>query len=110
MKKYIRFGRVPPNEISKLWHSDRAYKEEKGVSVWDSVMANNIYFPILPDNPTESCIADYFNFLFGKKRVFLVTGDELSQKGSVKEPLLKNVKIIKEITDDYKYLKRILTM
>ena len=108
MKKYIRFGRIPFNEKSKAYKSDISYKEENGVSVWDSIIVNNVYFPLLPNNPSESCAADYFYFLFSSKRVFLVTGDELPQKGSAGEPLLKNVKIIKEMTDDYNYLKTIM--
>ena len=68
-----------------------------------------MYFPILPQNPSESVYADYFYFLFSDKRVFVVTGDELAEKGSSGEPLLKNVEILEEITNDYKYLKSILT-
>ena len=110
MRQYIRFGIIPPNEISKAHRGDAIIKEENGVSVWNCVVANDVFFPVLPDNPSEECIADYFYFLLGDKRVFLVTGDEQIEKGSVGEPLLKNVKIIKEYTDDYDYLKRILAI
>ncbi len=110
MKKYIRFGRIPKNEISKAHRGDGILWEEKGVSVYNSVIVNNVYFPILPPQPSESCYADYFYFLFSNKRVFVVTGDELTETGSCNEPLLKNVKILEEITDDYQYLKDIHTI
>ena len=54
-------------------------------------------------------MADYFYFLLGNKPVYLVTGTELKERGSANEPLLGNdIKIIKEYTDDYEYLKSIL--
>ncbi len=109
MKKYIRFGRIPKDEISKAHRGDGILWNEKGVSVYNSVIVNDVYFPVLPPNPSESAYADYFYFLFSNKRVFIVTGDELTEKGSSDEPLLKNVKILEEITDDYEYLKRIHT-
>lgn len=109
-KKYIRFGYIPPDFKSKYHRGDAICKIENGVSVWDCVIANGIEFPIMPDNPNECCIADYFNFLFGNKKVFVVTGTELEEKGSCGEPLLgDDIKVIKEITNDYEYLKKIHT-
>ncbi len=59
---------------------------------------------------SESAFADYFYCLLGKKPVYLVTGTELKEKGSANEPLLsKDITIIKEYTNDYNYLKQILT-
>lgn len=107
MKYYVRFGRIPPDEISKSHRGDGILWSEKGVSAYESTVVNDVYFPILPDNPTEECYADYFYFLFSDKRVFLVIGDELEERGSSGEPLLKNVKAVKELTDDYDYLKAI---
>ena len=109
MKKYIRFGRIPTDGISKAHRGDEVLWSEKGVSVYNSVIVNGVYFPVLPPNPSESAYADYFYFLFSNKRVFVVTGNELAEKGSSGEPLLKNVEILEEITEDYEYLKSIHT-
>lgn len=104
-KYYIRFGEIPKDEKSKIYKSDAIIGMEKGVSVWDSVSANNLYLPIMPQNPSDSCIHDYMMYIWGNKRVFLVTGIELKDKGSVGEPLLTNIHIVKELTDTYQYFK-----
>lgn len=110
MKYYIRFGHIPKDKISRIHRSDAILGEEAGVSVWNSIIANDVYFPLLPQNTNEAGVADYFYELFGNKPVYLVTGTELAQKGSDGEPLLgKDIKIVKELTDDYNYLKSIMT-
>ena len=108
-KYYIRFGSIPIDEKSKVHRGDAIIREESGVSVWECVFANDVPFPVLPQNASESAIADYFYFLFGNKPVYLVTGTELSNHGSAGEPLLKDVQVIEEYTKDYAYLKRILS-
>ena len=109
-KQYVRFGRFPKDNISKNHRGDEIVKEEKGLSVWNCVMVNDIPFPILPDNPSEDCLADYFYMLLSDRNVYLVTGEELDEKGSVGEPLLVgNIEIIREYTEDYDYLKKIHT-
>ena len=108
-KCYIRFGNIPTNEKSKVHRGDAIIKEEKGVSVWECVFANDVPFPVLPQNASEGSVADYFYFLLGDKPVYLVTGIELNECGSAQEPLLKNVTIIKEYTEDYANLKRMLS-
>ena len=109
MKYYIRFGDIPKDEISKVHRGDAVIGDEKGVSVWDSAIANDVYFPILPQNPNENAVQDYFGFIWGTKPVYLVTGDELNEKGACGEPLIVNVNIIKELTDSYKYQKEIFS-
>lgn len=103
-KFYVRFGDIPKDEISRAYRSGIAYREEKGVSVWNCACANDVYFPILPQNPSESCVADYFSFIWGDRPVYLVTGEEVGI-GSACEPILKNVVVIKELTEEYNYLK-----
>lgn len=108
-KQYIRFGDIPEDFHSKAHKSDEIIRNEKGVSVWDCVFVNDVPFPLLPDNPSKNTLADYFYMLLGNRRVFLVTGTELSEKGSANEPLLdSDIIIIKEVTEDYDYLKSIL--
>lgn len=109
MKYYIRFGNIPENEVSKVHRGDAIIQDEKGVSVWDSAIANDIYFPILPINPNECAVQDYFGFIWGTRPAYLVTGDELDEKGACGEPLIVNVKVIKELTDSYKYQKEIFS-
>lgn len=109
MKYYIRFGDIPPDYHSKVHRGDGVYGVEAGVSVWDSVVVNGVYFPVLPSKTTEDGMADYFYGLLGSKPVYLVAGTELEEKGSVGEPLLgDDIAIIHEYTEDYDYLKAIL--
>lgn len=109
MKKYLRFGNIPEDKISKAHRSDEVIKNEAGVSVWNCAFVNNVPFPLLPDNADESAMADYFYFLLGNKPVYLVTGTELKERGSANEPLLgSDIEIVEEYTDDYEYLKSIL--
>lgn len=107
-KVYLRFGHIPTDLKSKAHRGDGILREEKGVSVWNCTFVNDVPFPILPNNPTESCMADYFYMLFGNKPVYLVKGTELQDVGSAGEPLLgTDITIVKEYTDDYEYLKTI---
>ena len=108
-KSYLRFGDIPKDKKSKIHRSDAILGEEAGVSVWNCVFVNDVPFPLLPENASEATMADYFYMLLGNKPVYLVTGTELEVRGSANEPLLgTDIKIIKEYTEDYKYLKRIL--
>ena len=109
MKQYLRFGHIPKDKKSKAHKSDVVIREEKGVSVWDCAFVNDVPFPLLPINASESAMADYFYCLLGNKPVYLVEGTELAEKGSAGEPLLDtDISIIQEYTIDYNYLKRIL--
>jgi len=108
MKCYLRFGNLPPNNISLKHRGDEIIKEEKGLSVWDCTMVNDVPFPLLPNNASESAMADYFYMLLSDRPVFLVTGTEIEERGSAGEPLLTNsITIIREYTEDYRYLKSI---
>lgn len=107
MNYYVRFGDIPKDERSRYHKGDEVIKKENGVSVWNAVMANDVYYPILPNNPSECAVQDYFSFIWGNRKAYLVTGDALDDVGACGEPLLVNVKIISELTDDYKYQKEI---
>lgn len=101
---YIRFGKIPEDFQSKVYRSDQVIRNEGGVSVWDCVCANDIYYPILPENPNEDAIADYFRMLFSAKPVYLVTGTKMFLRGADGEPLLMDdIKILKEL--NYTWLK-----
>lgn len=107
--QYIRFGHIPKDKISRIHRSDDVLGEEKGVSVWNCAFVNGVPFPLLPENAGEDAMADYFYMLFGNKPVYLVEGSELEERGSVGEPLIgKDIRVVREYTDDYEYLKKIL--
>ena len=101
MKKYIRFGNIPENEVSGVWCDDIKVGEEKGVSVYDAVMIDGQWRVVLPFPLNKKTVGlDLYNFIGGKENgdfpMYLVQGDEVG-KGSTNEPLLKNVKIIKKL-------------
>ena len=95
---YIRFGEIPKDFQSKLHIGDSIVRSEGGVSVWECVESNGYYYPILPNNPNEHAVSDYFYLLFSDKPVYLVTGTRLRITGADGEPLLMDdIKIIKEL-------------
>ena len=101
MKKYIRFGNIPENEVSGVWCDNIKVGEEKGVSVYDAVMIDGQWRVVLPFPLNKKTVGfDLYNFIGGKENgdfpMYLVQGDEVG-KGSTNEPLLKNVKIIKKL-------------
>ena len=100
---YIRFGEIPPNEKSKAYIGDQILREEAGVSVWDAVEVDGMYYPVLPKHPNDNTMADYFNLLLkSTDNVYLVTGDRIFVEGADREPLLINVKVHKDITRYYR--------
>lgn len=103
---YIRFGEIPKDGKSKIHLGDAIVGEEPGLSVYEAVKADGEYYPILPENVNENGLVDYFEFLIRRhtnyQKVYLVTGDRIRIEGRDGEPLLQNVKVIKEITNTYK--------
>lgn len=101
MKKYIRFGDIPENEVSGIWCDNIKVGEEKGVSVYDAVMIDDQWRILLPFPPKKEVGFDLYNFIGGTENghfpMYLVEGDEVG-KGSTNEPLLKNIKIIEKLT------------
>lgn len=96
---YIRFGEIPEDGISRVHRSDAVVREEGGLSVWRAIREGNKYYPIMPDEPNENTIADYFKQVSqDHDKVYLVTGDEMFIEGADREPLLINYVIIKDIT------------
>lgn len=103
MELYIRFGDIPEDFQSKVYRNDTIIRNEGGVSVWNCIESNDMYFPILPKNPNENAVMDYFKLLFSDKPVYLVTGTPMFLTGADGEPLLMDdIKIIKEL--DYSVL------
>lgn len=100
-KLYVRFGDIPSDEHSNVYRNSEIVDEERGVSVWDAMEANGKIYPKLPDNPSEEAIHDYFMLLFSNRPVYVLTGTELSTRGTDDEPLLRDVSIVEEINYDY---------
>lgn len=110
-KIYIRIGKIPENEQSKIHNNCReVIGYEKGVSVWNAVKLEDGYHLVAPLNGNENSYGDFIADAFpdeyyGKnmsteRKIYVVTGDEFG-KGSDNEPLLRNIKIIEELSYNY---------
>lgn len=88
---FIRFGDIPDNEMSKNFLTN---ENELGVSVYDCVIHNDKIGLVFPNLTYSSCVT-----LSGvlDRPCYLVEGDKIGI-GSDGEPLIKNIKIIKDIT------------
>lgn len=106
-KLYIRFGDIPEDRVSKIHRGDTTYYNGDGVSVWEAVECNGSYFPLLSDSTNKDAIADYFYMLFSDRPIYLVKGTELQTRGFDNEPLLDDIEIVRELTDDYAYIKEV---
>lgn len=93
MKTYIRYGKLPPDGKSKIHDKiGNVIGEENGVSVFEYISGRGI---VVPDN--QNAIDDFLKLSNSYwKAAYLVSGDEVGI-GSDGEPLLDNVKVIKEI-------------
>lgn len=103
MRYFIRFGEIPENERSGIYHISEKIGEEIGVSVFDATCIDDEWRIVLPLNITEPLIIDLQNFgIYSRPIKYLVTGDVVG-KGTIGEPLIRNVKVIKNLgKNDYK--------
>ena len=96
---FYRFGEIPKNEKSYIWKGEEKVGEEPGVSVYEAHKnINGTYSPVLPFPTSEKAFNDFIyhiEYFTGNK--YLVTGDLLDKTGTNGEPLIKNVKILKEL-------------
>ena len=113
-KEYIRFGEIPVGETSKRGNgvSGDGYKVigyEEGVSVWDCVYNfNTDLYQLVAPHPTQFTSGDFSQSYDPdnccgcdpNKKIYVVTGIEVGY-GADNEPLLKDVKIVKELPFDY---------
>ena len=113
-KEYIRFGELPADGCSKkgngiIGDGYECVGKEKGVSVWDCVynFDTDLYQLIAP-HPTKTTYGDFSTMAFPdhclgcdpNEKIYVVTGIEVGY-GADNEPLLKDVKIVKELPFDY---------
>lgn len=96
---FYRFGEIPKNEKSYIWKGNEKVGEEIGISVYEAHKnINGTYSPVLPFPTNEKAFNDFIyhiEYFTGNK--YLVTGDLLDKTGTNGEPLIKNVKILKEL-------------
>jgi len=109
---YIRFGRLPVNGRSKVYRNGEiVIGEEEGVSAYEAEKnkegkwrIRHSYF-LDGDDFSEYCINSLQGLLLAVsvsgKHVFLVKGDVVGY-GTDKEPLLQNVEVLEDITEDFK--------
>lgn len=110
MRNYIRIGEIPSDEKSRIHRGDAIIGEEDGVSVYDCIKLNNKYHIVMPlplkegQGMTYECLIQEITQcryeIENPRKVYLVTGDEVG-KGRDNEPVIRNVRIIKDITDYY---------
>ena len=100
---FIRFGEIPKDEQSTIHYRGYNAGKEIGVSVFDCMELRGQYHIVLPVPFGENAICDIENFLFydTHRQIYLVEGDIVGF-GVDNEPLIKNVKIIKNITEKFR--------
>jgi len=108
---YIRIGKIPIDGISRIYRGEVLIGEEKGVSCYYGVQLKGKWHIIIP-NPLKIGAIQTLESLINqvteewykvnpkdKSKIYLIDGEEIGI-GSDGEPILKNVKIIKEITKE----------
>ena len=95
---YIRFGDIPTNSKSKVYNGEIEIGIEEGISVYPAFedkegnIILGLNLPITKTSlHTQQHLLEYDN-----RPCYIVTGDYVG-KGTDGEPLIKNVRIIKEI-------------
>lgn len=110
-KFYIRMGEIPKNEKSKIYRGDAIIGEEIGVSVYNAVQIDNIWHIAMPPFFKKGQ-GDTYEFLiqevtqcryeiYNPREVYLVSGKKIGI-GSDGEPVIKNIKIIKNISEQFR--------
>lgn len=111
MKKYIRVGEIPNDEKSRIYRGDSIIGCEEGVSVYNAIEIDGKWNIIMPlpfkegqGNTYETLIQEVTECRFkvsNPRSVYLVIGDEIGI-GSDNEPLLRNITILDDITEQFK--------
>ena len=95
---YIRFGDIPVDGKSKVYNGEIEIGTEEGISVYpafEDKEGNIILGLTLPITRTTLYTQQHL-LEYDNRPCYLVSGDYIG-KGTDGEPLIKNVKIIKEI-------------
>ena len=109
-KFYIRIGDIPSDEKSSVHRGDVVIGYEDGVSVYDCVETDGLYRIVMPfplkegQGMTYECLIQEITQcryeIENPRNVYLVSGIEVG-KGSDNEPVIKNVKILKDLTEQF---------
>ena len=109
-KFYIRIGEIPNDEKSAVHIGDAVVGYEDGVSVYDCVETDGLYRIVMPfplkegQGMTYECMIQEITqcrYKIAKPRnVYLVSGTEVG-KGHDNEPLIKDVKILEDLTAQF---------
>ena len=91
---FVRFGPIPDDERSKIHCGDVLIGQEEGVSVYEAIKDKDKIQILMPSLRYETCVS-----LSGciDRQAYVVEG-EVVGKGSDGEPLLRNVRIVEEVT------------
>ncbi len=103
---YIRFGMWPKNERSQNFLAGKdAQYFEKGVSAYHcSYDLDDDRWAIDPSVDYATVAGTMQSLIYGNRPVFLVQGTEIKEEGSDGEPLLHNVKLIKQLDKNDVYV------
>lgn len=109
-KFYIRIGEIPSDEKSSVHRGDVVVGYEDGVSVYDCVETDGLYRIVMPfplkegQGMTYECLIQEITQcryeIENPRNVYLVSGIEVG-KGHDNEPVIKNVKILKDLTEQF---------
>lgn len=99
--QFLRFGDWHESETSRRYRSgETIIGQEVGVSVFEIIRRNGRIFFLTPIN--EGYVDDISAFLFKygqvKTPIYVVTGNIVGY-GADSEPLLKNLKIVEDVTE-----------
>ena len=105
--KYIRIGDIPKNERSGIYRGSSKIGQEMGVSVYNCVFRYGRWHIVMPPimkegvgQTYETLINEVTECLYKiahPRKIYLVSG-RLVGFGNDGEPLIRNVKIIEDIT------------
>ena len=106
---YIRFGPIPKDERSKVFCHGIEVGHEIGVSAYHGVEIDGVWHVVFP-NPSNCNTIDTLQAFVGgpgpgspsSDVVYVITGDQVGT-GCDGEPLLRNIRIIKNITGQFVY-------
>lgn len=89
--KALRFGDIPENCKSKIWHIDECVGEEIGVSCWE-IKDDCVLIPL-----NQKAFTDFQGeYTYSNMPMYVIEGDCIG-KGSDGEPLLANITSCKEL-------------
>jgi hypothetical protein len=98
-RRYIRFGEIPENEQSDVYDGENVTGKLDGVSVYyatENEYTGEVVLG-LPLPVTRTSLATLQSLIdYSGRKCYLVEGDYIG-RGTDNEPLIKNVKIIREL-------------